>query len=94
MLFKNITKDLSIKIPNTIPPILTDNTTAIKLVENPEFYKRSKYIRLAYYYTRTSIREGEIKVFYIKLKDNIANIFIKELRPRLLYKFKDGLSLV
>ena len=84
---------LSLRVPNTIPPILTDNEAAIKLVENPEFHKKTKHIPLAYFYTRESVREKEIRIFYVKLEDNIADIFTKELGPQLFNKFRPLLSL-
>ena len=38
------------------PTILVDNKAAIKLAENPEFHKRSKYIDIQYHYIRDQVK--------------------------------------
>ena len=92
-LYTIFNKYLSIRIPDTIPPILTDNQAAIKLAENPEFHKKTKHIDLAYFFTRENMRQKKIRIFYIKSEDNIADIFTKELGAEKFNKFRALLSL-
>jgi hypothetical protein len=46
---------LNLEYTNSIPKIMVDNESAIKLGENLEFYKRSKHIDIAYYFIRENI---------------------------------------
>jgi hypothetical protein len=60
-----------------IPTILIDNEGAKRLAENPEFHKRSKHIDIIYHFTRNAIQKNQIKLVPIPSKDNIADIFTK-----------------
>ena len=55
-IFLWLNNNLGIKVIYKIPPILIDLASAIKLAKNPKFYKRSKYIDIAYYFLREAIR--------------------------------------
>ena len=44
------------------PIIYADNQSAIRLVKNPEFHKRSKQIDVRYHYIRESIYRREVHV--------------------------------
>jgi hypothetical protein len=46
---------LNLRYTNNIPKIIVNNKLVIKLGENPEFYKKSKYINIAYYFIRENI---------------------------------------
>ena len=71
-----------------MPIILEDNESTLKLVNNPEFYKRTKYIDIIYYYIREKIYNKEIEIFYIPTKEQIANSLTKPitLKPFELFK--------
>lgn len=56
MLFKEIASKLFFEISNKIPTILTDNTAALKLAENPKFHRKTKHIEIAYHFIREEIR--------------------------------------
>ena len=67
-----------------IPPklrtmIFCDNQSAICLVKNPEFHKRTKYINRKYYFSREKFELGDIDVSYINTKSQLAHIFTKSL---------------
>jgi seryl-tRNA synthetase len=51
-LFNYINNNLHLGYTPSIPTILVDNKATIKLGQNPEFYKRLKYINIQYYYIR------------------------------------------
>ena len=76
-LIKTARSFLDLDIPNKIPIILEDNQSTIKLAENPEFHKRTKHIDIIYHYIREKISNKDIEVFYIPIKEQIADSLIK-----------------
>src|SRR4051794_9015945 len=61
------------------PKILIDNESAIRLVENPKFHKRSKYISISYHFSRHVINKGKIELYKVLSKENLANGLTKNL---------------
>jgi hypothetical protein len=57
--------------------IFEDNAACIRLSVNPEFHKRTKHIEVRQFYVREKVSSGEIKLTYVKSKDNIADILTK-----------------
>ena len=49
--------------------ILTDSESVRKLVENPEFHKRSKHIDIVYHFIRECIREKKVKLVFVQTID-------------------------
>ena len=65
------------------PVILVDNTSAIKLAENPEFHKRSKHIDIIFHFNRWALRHNKAELIYIPSKRQLADILTKNLpRPQ------------
>ena len=59
-------RQLGITVSSVTPiAMLTDSDAAIKLAENPEFYKRSKHIDITYHFIRECISEGKIKLSFV-----------------------------
>lgn len=50
-----------------------DNQGTIKLVQNPEFHKRTKQINVRFHYIREKVQEGNWRVNYIKSKKQLAD---------------------
>ena len=72
-----------------IPKILLNNNFAIKLVENPEFYKRTKHIDIIYYYNREAVNNNKVNIIYIPTKEQLADFLIKNLpNPQQKYLIK------
>jgi hypothetical protein len=65
--------------------IFVDNQSAIKLVKNPEFHKRTKHIDVRYHYIPEKVNAKEIKVEYVPSELQKADIFTKALTKE---KFK------
>ena len=66
------------------PELNVDNEAAIKLAENPEFHKRTKHIRIRYFYVRELVTSGELKVKKVSSGLQLADMFTKALpRPAL-----------
>ena len=59
--------------------IIIDNKAARKLVENPEFYKRTKYIDIIYYYIREIVSFKKVNLVYISTTYEIVDFLIKNL---------------
>mgnify|MGYP000916818660 CR=1 FL=1 len=59
--------------------IFVDNTSAIQVCKNPDFHDRSKHIDVRFHFIRRCIEEGKIKVEYIAIGDQLADMFTKSL---------------
>ncbi|OXA40185.1 Copia protein [Folsomia candida] len=59
--------------------IMVDNTSAIRLVDNPEFHKRTKHVDVKYHYTRQLAEEKKVEVVYTPTQDQKADILTKPL---------------
>lgn len=60
-----------------VPTMYGDNQSAIKLVKNPEFHRRTKHIDVRYHYIREKFNEGVFSLEYIPSKEQIADIMTK-----------------
>jgi hypothetical protein len=69
--------ELGIKAPT--PTILSDNQAAIAITHHPEFHARTKHIDIALHFVRDMVREGKMKIHYVRSEDNIADICTKGL---------------
>lgn len=63
--------------------LCVDNTSALKLIKNPEFHQRSKHIDVKYHFLRDLYNKSEIDVTYVKSEEQLANIFTMVLRWKL-----------
>ena len=63
--------------PKMVPTMYGDNQSAIKLVKNPEFHRRTKHIDVRYHYIREKFNEGLFSLEYISSKEQIADIMTK-----------------
>ena len=70
---------LNIPINNKTPLLLTDSESALKLANNPEFYKRSKHIDITYHFIREAILEKKANLVHISTKNQLADGFTKGL---------------
>ena len=69
-----------IERPCVSPTVLyIDNQSAIQIVKNPAFHKRTKHIDVQYHFVREKYECGVITVKYIDTKAQLADIFTKAL---------------
>lgn len=68
---------LQIKID--IPFFYMDCQSAIRLVKNPEFHKRTKHINIRYHFIREKFKENEFDLRYIPTNEQCADIMTKAL---------------
>jgi hypothetical protein len=72
----------NIGYPQTSPtPLFGDNQSAIRLVKNPRYHKRTKHIDIQYYFIREKFENDDIDISYISSDQQIADIMTKPL-PR------------
>lgn len=63
-----------------------DNQSAIKLIHNPEFHKRTKHIDIRYHFIREKLKKGEIETQYKSSEQQLADFLMKPL-PLPRFKF-------
>jgi hypothetical protein len=74
-------------------PLYSDNQSAIRLVQNPEFYKRTKHIDVVFHLIREFQTRGDISVSYVPTRLQLANILTKALTPDVFHKLRSALNL-
>lgn len=70
------------------PTLFVDNQSALKLIRNPQFHKRTKHIDVKYHYIREKYEEGMMNIEYVKSEDQLADIFTKALCAEKFRKFR------
>ena len=81
-------------IPILVPIFLwVNNQSAIALAENPIFHACSKHIEVHHHWVREKIEDGTIKLEYIPMANQIADIFTKPLNSEKFRKFRNALGL-
>jgi hypothetical protein len=60
-------------------PLLCDNNGSIVLTEDSSFHARVKQIDIKHHSIRQKVEIGQLKLHYVKSKDNLADIFTKAL---------------
>ena len=69
------------------------NQSALKLIFNPEFHKRTKHIDIKYHFIRDHQECGHVNFDYVQTDLQIANIFTKALPTDKFNKFRFLLGL-
>lgn len=59
--------------------LCVDNQSAIKLINNPAYHKRTKHIDVKYNFIREKVELGIIKIQYVSSKNQLADILTKAL---------------
>lgn len=59
--------------------LCVDNQSAIKLINNPVYHKRTKHIDVKYNFVREKVELGMIKVQYVSSNNQLADILTKAL---------------
>lgn len=66
-----------LKVPTSLPDLLCDNQSAIKLIKNPEFHDRTKHIDRDYHRIRELYEGGKFNLNYILSEKQKADMFTK-----------------
>jgi hypothetical protein len=75
------------------PTLMMDNQSAIRLIHNPEFHKRSKHIAVQHYFVRDVVTHGDIVVKCVSTDQQNADIFTKPLSKDKLFRFRGKLGM-
>ena len=82
-----------IGLEQSAPTVLfCDNQSAIRLVRNPEFHKRTKHIDVQFHFIRENQEDGTIDVQYTQNDQKLADIFTKPLHGPLFQKLRDAIG--
>lgn len=63
-----------------------DNQSAIQLIKNPVFHRRTKHIEIQWHFAREKYQNGVIEVDYVPSKQQLADIMTKAL-PRVQHEW-------
>lgn len=74
---KKTLKDVKVIYDEPIP-ILCDNTIASNISKNLVMHLGTKHISISYHFLREKVVDPEVKLEYVPIEDQGANIFIKE----------------
>jgi hypothetical protein len=88
----SLLKEMNFAKDNSIP-IYSDNQSAIKLIHNPEFHKRSKHIDVQYHFIREKQSDGLVNFSYIDSNNQLADIFTKALPFDKFARFRSQIGL-
>jgi hypothetical protein len=74
--------------------ILCDNQSYIKMTENPVFHDRSKHIEIRYHYIRDMVQRGALKLLYVSMDEQVADVLTKPLSRVKFEHFRDKIGIV
>ena len=74
--------------------IYCDNQSCIKLPKNPVFHDKSKHIEIKYEYIRDMVEKGAMKLQYIAIDEQVADVLTKPLSKVKFVYFRDKLGVV
>ena len=77
---RSLLRELGMEIKGP-SPLLVDNQSALRVLNNPEHHGRMKHIDIKWHWIREVIKRGDIEVHFLPTRDMIADIFTKPL-PR------------
>ena len=74
--------------------IYCDNQSCIKLSENPVFHDKSKHVDINYQYIRDMVEKRVVKLQYVAIDEQVADVLTKPLSKVKFEYFRDKLGVV
>ena len=74
--------------------IYCDNQSCVKLSENPMFHDKLKHIEIKYHYIRDMVQRGEMKLQYVAMDEQIADVLTKPLVKVKFEYFREKLGVL
>jgi hypothetical protein len=75
-------------------PLLYDNESAIRLVDNPVEHSRTKHIDNRHHFLRDHQQRGDIDICYVSTDHQLADIFTKALDERRFCELRSELNVL
>jgi hypothetical protein len=75
-------------------PLLCDNESAIRLVDNPVEHSRTKHIDIRHHFLRDHQQKGDIDIFHISTENQLADIFTKPLDEKTFCRLRSELNVL
>lgn len=75
-----------------VPRMNIDNQSAIKLIKNPEFHKRSKHIDIKFHFIKEQYEKQIFEPCYVSTDDQIADICTKPLTKEKFVRFRNSMG--
>jgi hypothetical protein len=75
-------------------PLLCDNESAIRLVDNPIEHSRSKHIDIRHHFLRDHQQRGDIDIYHISTENQLADIFSKPLDEKRFCRLRRELNVL
>jgi len=90
---KQFGQELRVRTSESPITILSDNQSALDIVEKPANYRKAKHIDIRYHAIRHYLRNNLITVDYVPTNAQAADIFTKALGPHKHHKCTELLGL-
>ena len=74
--------------------MFNDNQSCVKLSQNPMFHDKLKHIKIKYHYIRDMVQRGVVKLYYVVMKEHIADVLTKPLDRVKFEYFREKLSVL
>jgi hypothetical protein len=75
-------------------PLLCDNESAIRMADNPIEHSHTKHIDIRHHFLRDHQQKGDIEVYHISTKNQLANIFTKPLDEKTFCRLRSELNVL
>jgi hypothetical protein len=75
-------------------PLLCDNESAIRMVDNPVEHSRTKHIAIRYHFLKDHQQRGDIEIAYINTKEQLDDIFTKPVDEKSFTKLRHELNIL
>ena len=93
MWMKKTLQDMKVNINEPIS-IKCDNTSAISISKNHVLHSKTKHIPIKYHFLREQVAQKIVKLDYVSMKEQIADIFTKPLAREPFEYLRDKLGVV
>jgi len=77
--------------PSVKCKVFEDNAEAIEVANIPKMRPRTKHLNLKYHHFREEVRKGNISIYHVGTKEQVADIFTKALDEGLFEKFRKAI---
>ena len=75
-------------------PLLCDNESAIKLVNNPVTHSLTKHIDIRHHFLRNHELKGDIEIRHVSTEKQLTDIFTKPLDESRFYALRSELNIL